>query len=161
VLREYSYTSYHHNTFPGPPGLTVVPGGDLVSFNFSITPSTPPDCVVNYTIIATSGGVSRDITVPAGRVDGSTPVNVGGFNVCGANHSFIVAPVISDGQTGPSSDSVDIQALDQGMYTHNYAKPFFIDRILTGHCALLPAHVLREYSYTSYHHIILFQVLQA
>jgi hypothetical protein len=79
-----------------------------VSFDFTITPSTPPDCVVNYIITATSGGVSRDITVPAGQVDGSTPVNVGGFNVCGANHSFTVA------QTGPSSDIVDFEALDQG-----------------------------------------------
>jgi hypothetical protein len=86
----------------------------LGSFNFTITPSTQPNCVVNYTITATSGGVSRDITVPAGQVDGSTPVNVGGFNVCGANHSFTVAPVTSDGQTGPRSDSVDIPALDSG-----------------------------------------------
>jgi hypothetical protein len=83
-------------------------GGDLVSFDFTITPSTPPDCVVNYIITATSGGVSRNITVPAGQVDGSTPVNVDGFNVCGANHSFTVAPVTSDGQTGTSSVSVDI-----------------------------------------------------
>jgi hypothetical protein len=82
----------------------------LVSFDFTITPSTPPDCVVNYIITATSGGVSRDITVPAGQVDGSTPVNVDAFNVCGANQSFTVAPVISDGQTGPRSDSVEIIA---------------------------------------------------
>jgi hypothetical protein len=92
----------------------VVPGGDLVSFDFTITPSTPPVCVVNYIITATSGGVSRNITVPAGQVDGSTPVNVDGFNVCGANHSFAVAPVTSDGQAGPRSDSVDIPALDSG-----------------------------------------------
>jgi hypothetical protein len=99
----------------------VVPDGDLVSFDFTITPSTPPDCVVNYIISATSGGVSRDITVPAGQVDGSTPVNVDGFNVCGANHSFTVT-VATDGQIGPKSDSLDIQALNQGMYTA-YAKP--------------------------------------
>jgi hypothetical protein len=91
--------------------MAVVRGGDLVSFNFTITPSTPPDCVVNYIITATSGGVSRDITVPAGQVDGSTPVNVGGFNVCGANHSFTVAPVTSDDQAGPKSDSVAQEAL--------------------------------------------------
>jgi hypothetical protein len=89
----------------------VVPNGDLVSFDFTITPSTPPDCVDNYTITATSGGVSRDISVSAGQVDGSTPVNVDGFNVCGANHSFTVAPVTRDGQTGPRSGSVAQDAL--------------------------------------------------
>jgi hypothetical protein len=93
--------------------LAVARGGDLGTLDFTITPSTPPDCVVNYTITASSGGVSMNITVPAGQVDGSTPVNVDGFNVCGANHSFTVAPVTSDGQTGPSSDGVDILALDR------------------------------------------------
>jgi hypothetical protein len=98
---------------PSSPGLTVVRGGDLVSFDFTIAPSTPPDCLVGYIITATSGGSgdSRDITVPAGQVDGSTPVNVGGFNVCGANHSFTVAPVTRDGQTGPRSGSVAQEAL--------------------------------------------------
>jgi hypothetical protein len=86
----------------------------LGTFDFTITPSSPPDCVVNYTITATSGGVSRDITVPAGQVDGSTPVNVGGFNVCGANHSFTVAPVTSDGLTGPNSDIIVFTALNPG-----------------------------------------------
>jgi hypothetical protein len=95
---------------PSSPGLAVVRGGDLASFTFTIIPSTPPDCVINYIITATSGGVSRNITVPARQVN----VNVDGFNVCGANHSFTVAPVTSDGQTGPRSDSVDIPALDSG-----------------------------------------------
>jgi hypothetical protein len=98
---------------PSPPDLAVVQGGDLGSFDVIITPSTPPDCVDNYIITATSGGVSRNITVSAGQVDGSTPVNVDGFNMCGANHSFTVIPVSSDGQTGPSSDGVDILALDR------------------------------------------------
>jgi hypothetical protein len=80
----------------GPPssaGLAVVRGGDFISFNFTITPPTPPDCVLIYTITATSSDGSRGFIVPASRVDGSTPVNVGGFNVCGANHKFTVAPV--------------------------------------------------------------------
>jgi hypothetical protein len=87
----------------------VAQGVNSTSFNFTITQSSPPNCVDNYTITATSGGVSRNITVSADDVDGSTPVNVGVFNVCGANHSFTVAPVTSNGQTGPSSDSVEIE----------------------------------------------------
>jgi hypothetical protein len=105
-------------TFPGSPSspdLAVVRGGDLVSFDFTITPSSPPDCFVNYIITATSGGVSRDITVPAGQVDGSTPVNVDGFNVCNICYIFTVAPVTIDGQAGPRSDSVEVKALNPGI----------------------------------------------
>jgi hypothetical protein len=103
-------------SFPDPPsrpGLAVVRGRDFGSFDFTITPSSPPNCVINYIITATSGG-GRNITVSAGQVNGSNPVNENGFNVCGANHSFTVAPVTFN-QTGPSSVGVpDFQALDQG-----------------------------------------------
>jgi hypothetical protein len=93
-----------------------VQGGDLLSFNFSITPSSPPDCVVSYIITATSGSSGgRNITVPAGQVDGFTPVNVDGFNVCNISYIFTVAPVTIDGQTGPRSDSVEVKALNPGM----------------------------------------------
>ena len=54
---------------------------------------------------ATSSDGSRNITVPASEVDGSTPVNVGGFDVCTRTYSFTVAPVISQG-TGTRSAGV-------------------------------------------------------
>ena len=90
---------------PSAPGLTAIPGGDLASFDLTITPSTPPDCVVNYVITATSSDDSRDITVPASEVDGFIPVNVGGFDACTRAYSFTVAPVTSEG-TGMRSASV-------------------------------------------------------
>ncbi len=92
--------------FPSAPGLTVVVGGDLVSYDFTIIPSSPSNCVLNYIITATSSDGSRTITVPASGVDGSTPVNEGGFDVCTVMYSFTVAPVTSEG-TGPSSSSVN------------------------------------------------------
>ena len=107
-LQIYAIITFLFGTDPpSSPGLTVARDG-LVSFNFTITPSTPPDCVVNYIITATSSDGSRNITVPAGQVDGSTPVNVDGFNVCGANHTFTVVPVTSDGQTGLTSNMESI-----------------------------------------------------
>ena len=69
----------------------------MSSFDFHIAPSTPPDCVVNYIITATSTDGSRIVTVPASEVDRSTPVNVDGFDVCTRTYSFTVAPVISQG----------------------------------------------------------------
>jgi hypothetical protein len=100
----------NYSPFPDPPsspGLTVAPGRDLVSFNFTITPSIPPDCVDNYTITAASSDGNRNVTVPADAVGGSTPVNVDGFNLCTTTYTFTVALVTSDGQTGPASASVD------------------------------------------------------
>ena len=44
--------------------------------------------------------------MPASEVDGSTTVNVGGFNLCARRYSFTVAPVTREG-TGPTSASVD------------------------------------------------------
>ena len=77
----------------------------MASFDLTITPSIPPNCVVNYTITATSSDGSRNITVPASEVDGSTPVNVGGFDVCTRTYTLYAAPVTSEG-AGPRSDSV-------------------------------------------------------
>ena len=85
---------------PSAPGLTLVPDGDLTSFSFTITPSIPLDCVVNYIITATSSDGSRNI-----NVDGSTPVNVDGFDVCATTYIFTVVPETSGG-TGPRSASV-------------------------------------------------------
>ena len=70
---------------------------------------------LNYTITATSSDGSRNITVPASEVDGSTPVNVGGFNdLCSKNYTFTVAPRTTAG-TGPMSDMVSITLLNPGM----------------------------------------------
>ena len=69
--------------------------------------------MVNYTITATSSDGSRNITVPASEVDGSTTVNVGGLDVCTRTYSFTVAPETSEG-TGPRSESVGHDAgMDQ------------------------------------------------
>ena len=99
-----------HVSITGPPSapmLAVVPGDSLQSFSFSITPPTPSECVVNYTITATSSdGSSRDIFVPVG-VDGSAPIDVmePGFDVCGESYNFTVVPFTSQG-AGPTSSGV-------------------------------------------------------
>ena len=98
---------------PSAPNLTAVPGEDFTSFDFTITPSIPPDCVVNYIITATSSDGSRNITMPASEVDGSSPVNVGGFDACTRTYSFTVVPETSEG-TGVRSASVV-----SGMYNGN------------------------------------------
>ena len=92
---------------PSSPGLNAVPGGDLASFDLTITPSTPPDCVVYYTITATSsdGSTSMNITLPASEVDGST-LNVNGFDVCTRTYNFTVTPETIVG-IGPRSAGVD------------------------------------------------------
>ena len=88
---------------PSAPGLIVVPVGDLASFDFTITPSIPPDCVVNSTITAIgSGGSRRFITVPGSEVDGSSPVTVGSFDLRTEAYNFTVAAETIEG-TGPSS----------------------------------------------------------
>ena len=87
---------------PSTPGLTLELGEDLTSFDLTIIPSIPRDCVVNYIITATSSDGSRNITVPASVVDGSTPVNVGGFDVCTVAYNITVAPETSEG-TGMES----------------------------------------------------------
>ena len=61
--------------------------------------------MVNYIITATSSDGSRNITLPASEVNGSTPVNVGGFDVCTRTYSFTVVPETSEG-TGVKSASV-------------------------------------------------------
>ena len=76
--------------------LAVTPG-DTQSFSFTITPPTPSECVVNYTITATSSdGSSRDISVPVG-VGGSAPINIVEpcFDVCGESYNFTVVPFTS------------------------------------------------------------------
>ena len=95
---------------PPTPGLTAVPGGDTsTSFDFTITRSNSSECVVNYTITATSSDDSRDITVLPREVDGSTPVIVGGFSdVCTQTYNFTILPVTSDSRTGPSFTSSGI-----------------------------------------------------
>jgi hypothetical protein len=54
--------------------------------------------------------------VPAGEVNGSTPVNVDGFNMCGTTYRFFFAPITSDGRTGPRSGNINVGALNQGSY---------------------------------------------
>lgn len=71
-------------------------GGDFESFDFTIIPSSPSQCVINYIITATSNhGSSRDIIVPTNR---SIPrINAGGFSVCSRDYTFTVVPVTSEG----------------------------------------------------------------
>ena len=87
---------------PSAPGLTVTPGNDLQSFDFTITPPTPSDCVVNYTITATgSDGSVATITVPASGMGRSAS----NFDLCTNTYSFTVAAV-TNGGNGATSSSV-------------------------------------------------------
>ena len=59
----------------------------------------------NYTITATSGdGSTKYVSVPASEVNGSTPLNVGGFTVCTRAYTFTVAPEIIE-ENGPRTGS--------------------------------------------------------
>lgn len=51
----------------------------------------------NYTITATNSSGSRNITVPASKVNESTPVRVGGFDVCARTYRFTVTPETNEG----------------------------------------------------------------
>lgn len=92
-------TSYSHYTIdpPSAPGLTATPGADLLSFDFLIAPPTPPDCVSNYIITATSSNNVREITLSTFRASVSAIYNIDGFDVCTTAYSFTVFARTSDG----------------------------------------------------------------
>ena len=100
-----SSSHYFPSGPPSAPVLTAVQSEGLTSFDFTITPSNPPDCVVNYIITTTSSEGSRSITVPASD-DESITRTVEGFEVCNKMYTITVVPEISGGILGMRSASV-------------------------------------------------------
>lgn len=85
------------------PGLAVSAGNDSTSLHFTISPSTPPEDVRSYTIVAVGAKSNRSISVPIREVEGSV-VTAGGFEP--GLYIFYVCPVGPRGRLGPCSDSV-------------------------------------------------------
>ena len=74
-------------------------GSDLMSFHFTITPPTPSECLINYTIAVNgSDGSSRAITVPAAQLS----VPVGSVRPCSVSYTTTVASATID-RTGARS----------------------------------------------------------
>ena len=84
------------------PELTVLAGNDSMSFHFTITPSSPPENVRSYTIVAVGANSNRSISVPASEVE--EVVTAGGFDP--GLYTFYVCPVGMRGGVGPCSDNV-------------------------------------------------------
>ena len=82
----------------------MAPGNDLRSFDFTITPPNPPDCVTNYSVTVTGSDDSMEIlTLPASGMGNSGS----GFDLCGSTYNFTIAAV-SEGGNGATSESVSL-----------------------------------------------------
>ena len=85
---------------PSAPGLTATLSADLVSFEVTISPPTPLECVTNYTLTVNSSDNSdiMDITVPTAQ----TSVPVDDVSICSESYSITVVPNTIEGP-GPWS----------------------------------------------------------
>ena len=106
-----------HVGFPSSPSLTVV-AGNLQQIIFVISPpSYAGQCVVNYTITATSsdGSVVPDITVEVIEGGGPVVTTGSGFNACNTTYSFtVVAQTLTyTGEVSAAVNSVPVSSFSK------------------------------------------------
>ena len=94
---------------PSAPMLTVTPR-DSRTFNFTITPPTPSECVIGYILnVTTAAAAPVMIHVPA---NGTVPdMNV--FDVCAVDYYFTLVPVTNVG-VGSMRGTYSHRALTRG-----------------------------------------------
>ena len=110
-MSEYIYILHHKGVYmfcnpglPPSPSLTAI-AENLHRIFFTIfPPSYASQCVLNYTITATSsdGGVVSDITV---EVSDNITLSEGGFDLCNNAYSFTV---VANTFAGPGQRSVPV-----------------------------------------------------
>ena len=84
---------------PSAPGLAVEPH-DYQSYNFTVSPPTPSQCVLSYVITSADG--LRNITVNS-TDSGSSVTTADSFDLCNNNYSFTVVAMTAAGLGDTSS----------------------------------------------------------
>ena len=79
---------------------------DLQSFTLIITPPSPSECIVSYTITVNNnaGETVQQISVPTAEVDRTIIIN-GGDALCSDTYTFRVVPVTSEGRVDSAAAS--------------------------------------------------------
>ena len=109
VDKIYQLLSITPLDLPSAPGLNVTPI-DLETFNFTISPPSPPtQCISHYNITANSAGYTpTEFTAEVVVREEPVTVTRSGFNFCNNSYNFS-AVAATQGGIGERSDSVILQ----------------------------------------------------